>query len=97
MLSERMAKALNAQVNAELYSSYLYLSMASWFNENNLPGFVNWLKIQALEELYHGMKIYAFIEERGGQTTLDAIDKPPADWNDPVAVVENILSHEKKV
>jgi ferritin len=97
MLSEKMEKALNGQVNAEMYSSYLYLSMAAWFSTKNLAGFVNWFKIQALEELYHAMKIYAFIEERGGRVALDTIDKPPAEWDSAVAALENVYSHEQMV
>ena len=97
MLSKKMEKALNQQVNAEVYSSYLYLAMAAWFSEKNLAGFVNWFKTQALEELYHGMKIYNFIEERGGRPMLDKIDKPPAKWDSMIAVFENVYSHEQKV
>ncbi len=97
MLNERVENALNKQVNAELYSSYLYLSMAAWFGSRNLVGFVNWMKIQALEELYHAMKIYSFIDERGGRITLEAVENPPAEWSSPEAVFEAVLGHEQKV
>ncbi len=97
MLDKKIEKALNSQLNAEMYSGYLYLAMAAWFNGMNLAGFVNWFKIQALEEQYHAMKFYAFIEGRGGRVTLDAIEKPPKGWKNPVDAFENVLSHERKV
>jgi ferritin len=97
MLSEKMEKALNGQVNAEIYSSYLYLSMASYLGALNLEGFVNWMKVQALEELYHAMKIYDFVEERGGRPVMEAIEKPDTDWDSPVKAFEAVLAHEQKV
>ena len=97
MLSKKIEKALNDQINAETYSSYLYLAMASYFGSLNLAGFVNWLKVQALEELYHAMKIYAFVEERGGRPVLGAIACPPKEWKSPVKVFEAVLAHERKV
>ncbi|MFO8058958.1 MAG: ferritin [bacterium] len=97
MLSEKMEKAINDQINAELYSSYLYLSMAAYFADIGLPGFNNWLKVQALEELYHAMKFFDYVSGRGGKPVLEAVDKPPAKWESPIAAVENILEHEKKV
>jgi len=95
MLSERMEKALNQQVNAELYSSYLYLSMASYLGSLNLDGFVNWMKVQALEELYHALKLYNFIEQRGGRPRMEAIEKPATEWDSPVQVFEAVLEHEQ--
>ena len=97
MLTERMEKALNRQVNAELYSSYLYLSMASYLGSLNLEGFVNWMKIQGLEELYHAMKIYGFIEERGGRPRMETVEKPDTEWESPLKVFEAVLAHEQKV
>ncbi len=97
MLSEKMEKAINEQINAELYSSYLYLSMASYFSELGLPGFTNWLKVQALEELYHAMKFFDYVAERGGKPVMEAVDKPPDKWESPLAAAENVLEHEKKV
>ena len=78
MLSDRMQKALNGQVNAELYSSYLYLSMNAYFKSVNLDGFASWMNAQAQEELMHAMKLYEFINQRGGRALLAAIDNPPA-------------------
>jgi ferritin len=97
MLSDRMEKALNGQVNAELYSSYLYLSMNAYFKSVNLDGFANWMHAQAQEELMHAMKFYDFINQRGGRTLLAAIEAPPDQWDSPLAVFEDTLKHEKKV
>ena len=92
-----MEKALNGQVNAELYSSYLYLSMNAYFKSVNLDGFANWMYAQAQEELMHAMKFYDFINQRGGRTLLAAIEAPPDQWDSPLAVFEDTLKHEKKV
>lgn len=97
MLSEKMVKALNGQLNAELYSAYLYLSMASWLQEINLPGFVHWMECQATEEMTHAGKFYKFITERGGRAVMAPIDGPPTDWNNPVELFEAVLAHERKV
>lgn len=97
MLSERMGKALNAQVNAELYSSYLYLAMGAWLDTRKLPGFVYWMKTQALEELYHAIKLFDYIRAAGGRATMEAIAQPETEWASPLAVAEGILEHEKKV
>jgi ferritin len=97
MIPEKMQKALNEQVNAELYSSYLYLSMSAYLQSINLAGFASWMKAQALEEMYHAMKIYKFIEERQGRVTLGAIDKPPVEWESPLKVFEEAYAHEQKV
>ena len=97
MLNDKMEKALNEQVNWELYSSYFYLSMSSYFESISLAGCAAWMKAQAQEELYHGMKIYDYINERGGRAVLAAIDQPPADWDSPLHVFEEVLAHEQKV
>ncbi len=97
MLNDKMEKALNAQVNWELYSSYFYLSMSSYFESISLSGCATWMKAQAQEEQYHGMKIYDYINERGGRAILAAIDQPPSEWNSPLHVFEDVLSHEQKV
>ena len=97
MLSERMQNALVDQVTAELYSSYLYLSMSSYFQSTNLPGFANWMSVQAQEELSHAMKIYDYVNARGGRVRLQAIDAPPAEWDSPLAVFQETSRHEQKV
>jgi ferritin len=97
MLTEKMQKALNGQMNAELYSSYLYLSMNAYFKSVNLDGFANWMYYQAQEELEHAMKFYDFICQRGGRVQLAQIEAPPSKWNSPLAVFEDTLAHEQKV
>ncbi len=97
MLTEKMQKALNGQMNAELYSSYLYLSMNAYFKSVNLDGFANWMYYQAQEELEHAMKFYDFICQRGGRVQLAQIEAPPSEWNSPLAVFEDTLAHEQKV
>ena len=97
MLSERMMKSLNKQLNAELYSAYLYLSMAAYFESKNLKGFANWMRVQAQEELMHAMKFFDYINERGGRVYLEAIEKPPTEWKSPLDVFEATYEHEVKV
>ena len=97
MLSKKMEKAINQQINAEMYSSYLYLSMATYFESKSLGGFSNWMRQQAQEELFHGMKMFDFVCERGGRVTLMAIEKPASKWASPLDAVKNVLSHEQKV
>ncbi len=94
MLKKKMLKALNEQINAEMYSSYLYLSMESNFQSLSLSGFASWMRGQVQEEMFHGMKIYDFINERGGVVTLDAIKKPESSWKTPLAAFEHVLKHE---
>ncbi|KYK26943.1 MAG: ferritin [Candidatus Proteinoplasmatales archaeon SG8-5] len=97
MLNKKVEKALSLQVNAELYSSYLYLSMSADLDSKSLPGFAHWMKIQAQEELYHAIKIYDYVLERGGSVTLDTIEKPQTSWKDPLAIFKAAYKHETKV
>jgi ferritin len=97
MISKKMEEALNGQVNAELYSAYLYLSMESYFKSLDLNGFANWMRVQTQEEIVHVMKIYDFINERGGRILLQAIEGPPTQWDSPRAVFEAAYAHEQKV
>jgi ferritin len=97
MISKKMEKALNEQVNAEMFSAYLYLSMEAYFKSLNLTGFANWMRVQTQEELMHAMKIYEFIDERGGRITLKAIDGPQTKWDSPLAVFKAVYEHEQKV
>ena len=97
MLSEKMEAALNLQVKDELYSSYLYLAMASFFEERNLSGFASWMRLQFQEEQGHALRIHDFMHERGGSAHLLAIDEPPREWGSPLAVFEETLVHEQEV
>ncbi len=97
MLSPKMQAALNAQINAEYYSSYLYLSMAAYAESMNLKGLANWFRVQAQEELGHAMKFFDFVADRSGRVTLTSIDGPPTDWASPVAAFEAALTHERHI
>ena len=97
MISDKIQEAFNEQINAELYSSYLYLAMSAYFESTGLPGFANWMRCQAQEEVVHAMKFYSFICERGGTVKLGAIDGPPIKWESPLGVFEEAYAHEQKV
>ena len=97
MLSKKMEKALNGQVNAELYSAYLYLSMAANFTAQNWVGAAKWMRVQAGEENGHGMKIYDFILECNSKVVLEQIAKPQTQWATPLAAFEAAYAHEQKV
>ena len=97
MLSKTVEDALNEQINKELYSSYLYLSMSAYCDSVNLPGSAHWMRAQSQEELSHGMKLFGFVNDRGGRVILDAIEKPPAEFKSLLDVFEKVLEHEKKV
>lgn len=96
-ISDRMVEALNRQINAEIYSAYLYLSMAAYFDSLGLKGFANWMRVQWQEELTHAMKLYDYVVERGGRVRLYAIEEPPGDWGSPLAVFEHTYEHEVNV
>ncbi|UCF20066.1 MAG: ferritin [Gemmatimonadota bacterium] len=97
MLSSKMEEALNSQVNAELYSAYVYLAMSAYLESQDLQGMAAWMKAQAQEEVAHAMKIFGFINERGGSVKLAAIAAPPTKWDSPRAVFENAYKHEQHV
>lgn len=97
MLSKKMQDALNEQINHELYSAYLYLSMAAYFAGKSLMGFHNWMKVQSKEEVEHAVKIFDFIYDRGGKVTLRAITQPEIDFKSTSEVLQKTLEHEKKV
>ena len=97
MLSEKMQKALNDQINAEIWSAYLYLSMSAYFESENLPGFANWMKIQWQEELSHSIKFFDYVNERGGRVTLQPIAAVDTEWKNPLEVFEATLKHEQHV
>lgn len=97
MLKPTIEAALNRQLNRELYSSYLYLSMSAYYDAANLPGFGTWLRVQAKEELAHAMKFYDYLSEAGGRPVLDAIEAPPRDWDGPKAAFAEVLAHEQAV
>jgi len=97
MFNKKIEEAFNKQLNAEMYSAYLYLSMAAYFESANLPGFANWMRVQTQEEQFHAMKFYDYIIECGGRVILRPIDAPPSDWDSPFVSFKATLEHEQKV
>lgn len=97
MLSEKVQAALNAQINAELGAYYTYLSMAAYFEDQNLSGFAAWMRNHSDEEMMHAMKIYDFIHERRGRVQLQAIAGPETEWETPLAAFEDAMKHEQHV
>ena len=92
-----MQEAINSQINAEIYSSYLYLSMSAYFESINLSGFASWMRAQAQEEMVHAMKFYDYVNERGGRVILGPIEAPPSEWESAVSVFDATYKHEQKV
>lgn len=97
MLSKKVEDALNEQLNAEMFSAYLYLAMTAYFESRSLDGFANWMRIQAREELMHALKFYDFINERDGRVTLKAVGAPTKEWKTPLSVFEAAYEHEGKI
>ncbi|MBO54952.1 MAG: ferritin [Dehalococcoidia bacterium] len=96
-ITQKMQDALNEHTNQELYSSYLYLSMSSYCESINLPGFAHWLRIQSQEEYAHGMKIFDFINDRDGRAILHPIGQPTIEFESIQDVMQKTLEHERHV
>ncbi len=96
-MDKKIATAINKQIQAELYSSYLYLSMAAFCQQQNFKGFASWLQQQAKEEVEHAMKFYNFLQDRDGTVVLLPIAQPPRDFGSPTKVFQLAYAHEKKV
>jgi len=97
MLSERMQNAINSQINAELYSSYLYAAMAMYFQASDMSGAAKWMNAQAHEELLHADKFMNYVNERDGRVILNVIEKPPLEWESVLGAFKAALEHEKKI
>ena len=97
MINSKIATALNDQLNLEYYSAYSYLAMSAYFLTQNLNGFAHWMRVQAQEELGHGMKIYDFLDDREAEIRFQALDAPKQNWDSPLDVFEDSLAHEQKV
>lgn len=97
MLDSKIEAALNDQIQHELGSAYLYLSMAAYFEAVNLPGSAQWMRKQAREEAGHAMKVFEYIADRDGRVTLRAIPAPPADFASTEDVWKQALANEQKV
>ena len=97
MISKKLQNAINKQINKELYSEYLYLSMAAYLESIGLEGFANFFKIQVQEERFHAMKFFDYVNERGGRVILEAIDRPQIEFKSPVEIFEIAYNHEQYV
>jgi ferritin len=96
-LSKKLEDAINEQINKELYSGYLYLSMSAYCEAENLPGFAKWMRAQAQEEVDHAMRFFDYVNARGGRIVLKAIEMPAPVWKSPLEMFEQVLDHERKV
>jgi ferritin len=97
MISIKVQAAIEEQVNAEIWSAYLYLSMSAYFERQNLRGFANWMKIQWQEELTHALKFFDYVHSRGGEIFLKPIAGVPTNWESPEQVFAETLKHEQHV
>lgn len=97
MLKPKVQGAMNEQLNAELFSSYLYLSMSAWFQSKSLEGMAHWMRIQAQEELGHVMRFFDFINDRGGRVLLGQVEAPKSDWGSPLEAFSEAYEHECKI
>ena len=96
-MDPKVEKALNEQIHAEFFSFYLYLSVSAYFTSQHFDGFAHWMRIQAQEEFGHAMKLFDYLNERGGTVELAALDAPQRQWDSPSAAVEAVLNHEKHI
>jgi ferritin len=97
MAKEKIVRLLNKQLNHELYSSYLYLSMSSYFETEKLSGFAAWMKIQSREEYTHAMKLYDYVQQVNEQVVLQKIEAPVNKWTSPLNVFQETYKHEKQI
>jgi ferritin len=97
VLTDKLQAALNDQINAEYHSGYLYLSMVAYFEDLNLDGCAHWMRLQAEEEIQHGMKIFDYMLEQGARVKLQPVEGPQIGWKSPLDCFEAALTHEKKM
>ena len=97
MISTKVEKAINDQINAEFWSAYMYLSMSAYFENQGFKGFANWMRIQFNEEQEHALKFLNYLNERGGKVVLQPIAKVPVEWKDSLDAFNETYSHEQKV
>lgn len=95
-LSKQMLDMLNKQITNEMVACHNYLSMASWFDDQELTGFGNWFRKQAEEERGHAMKVYEYILDRREQALIDAVPAPKQSWKSPLEAAQDALKNEEK-
>ena len=92
-----MATALNNQINKEMYSAYLYMSMSAYSNKKGLKGFANWFMVQYHEEMFHAMKLYEYIQRQGEDVKFEALATPPDSFKSALDMFTQTLSHEQYI
>jgi ferritin len=97
IMKKKVEQALNEQIHAEFFSFYLYLSVGAYFTTRHLDGFAHWMRVQAQEEYAHAMKLFDFVNERGGAVELMALDAPTHEWGSPAEAVHAVLQHERHI
>jgi ferritin len=97
MLSEKLQSAINEQIKNELYSGYLYLAMSAYCEVEGWPGFAHWMRMQAEEEQEHALRLFDYVNDRGGRVFLEAIEQPASDFGAPLEIFEEVYAHEQKV
>jgi len=97
MIKPVIEEAINSQINKEIYSAYLYLSMAAYFHGRNLEGFANWMEVQTQEEMMHAKKFYDYLINRGGKVKLMPIEGPKTAWDSPDQIFDETYRHEQFV
>lgn len=97
MFKEKVQNAMNDQIQHEIESAYIYLSMAAYFDAENLPGFAQWMKMQYEEEMAHAFRFYDYINDRGGRVKLQPVNQPPIEFDSPLAAFQAALEHEQKI
>jgi len=96
-MNGKILEEMNKQINEELFSGYLYYSMSAHFESVGLPGFAHWMRTQALEEQEHAHRFYNYINERGGDVKLQAIEAPQTEWSSPLQIFEAAYKHEQHI
>lgn len=96
-LGKKLEQAINDQIQAEIYSAYLYLAMSAYCEDISMPGYAHWLRVQSEEEIEHAMKFFHYVNERGGRVILQAIQQPEAEFDSPLDVAKQTYEHEQKV
>jgi ferritin len=97
MINQKMQDAINGQIKYEMYAAHLYLSMTAYFETHNLEGMAHWMRMQSKEEYGHAMRLFDFLNERGGRVMLQTIEQPPVEFSSARDVFEQSLAHEEKV
>ena len=96
-INQELVDAINDQLNFELYSAFIYLSMGAWFEEQNLTGMAHWMEVQYQEEFSHAMRFYRHLTERGARVVLKQIDAPQTEWKSAHEVFAVAYHHETVV